>query len=90
LRWSGTWPAGQLFHQRADAAHVLHLFELVAHVVEVELLALATFSASLRLVLVDLLLDLLDQREHVAHAEDARGTGWNTSSRPPSRRCRRT
>ena len=35
---------------------------------------LATFSASFwRLFLVDLLLDLLDQRQHVAHVEDAAG-----------------
>src|SRR5690606_16609847 len=32
--------AGQLVHQAGDAAHVLHLLELVAHVLEVELPAL--------------------------------------------------
>ena len=66
--------ARQLVHQPGQAAHVLHLLELVAHVVEVELLALGDLLGELlRLVLVDLLLDLLDQRQHVAHVEDAAG-----------------
>ena len=66
--------ARQLVHQAADAAHVLHLLKLVAHVVQVELLALGDLLGQLGgLVLVDLLLHLLDQRQHVAHVEDAAG-----------------
>ncbi|MCW0448062.1 hypothetical protein NB706_000896 [Xanthomonas sacchari] len=66
--------ARQLVHQPGQAAHVLHLLELVAHVVEVELLALGDLLGQLlRLVLVHLVLDLLDQRQHVAHVEDAAG-----------------
>src|SRR3546814_228799 len=66
--------ARQLVHQPGQAAHVLHLLELVLHVVEVELAALGDLLRQLlRLVLVDLLLDLLDQRQHVAHVQDAAG-----------------
>src|SRR5207342_3095324 len=66
--------AGQLVHQATQAAHVLHLLELVAHVFQVEALALGDLLGELRrLLLVDLLLDLLDQRQHVAHVEDAAG-----------------
>ena len=54
--------ARQLFHQRRHAAHVDHLFELVAHVGEIEALALHHLLGELALLLlVDARLDLLDQ-----------------------------
>src|SRR5690606_31011119 len=63
--------ARQLVHQAAQAAHVLHLLQLVAEVFEVEALALLQLLGQLvGLGLVDGLLGLLDQAEHVAHAED--------------------
>ena len=56
---------------------------LVAQVVEVEALALGDLLRDFAaLSFVDLLLDLFDQTEHVAHVEDAAGRariGWNTS-----------
>ena len=65
--------AGQHAHQPAHAAHVLHLHELLAQVVEVEL-ALAHLLGDARGLLgVDRRGGLLDQRDDVAHAEDAVG-----------------
>src|SRR5688500_8617524 len=63
----------QLVHQRGDAAHLLHLHDLLLEVLEVEALALLhLLGDALRLLEVDLGVRLLDQREDVAHAEDAR------------------
>src|SRR5471030_1772701 len=64
----------QLVHQAAKAAHVLHLLQLVTEVFEVEALALLQLLGQLiGLVLVEGRFSLLDQAEHVAHAEDTRG-----------------
>ncbi|MNZ69798.1 hypothetical protein D3C78_881120 [compost metagenome] len=65
--------ARQLVHQAAQATHVLHLLQLVAEVFEIEALALLQLLGQLvGFGLVDGLFGLLDQAEHVAHAEDAR------------------
>src|SRR6266545_1820051 len=62
--------AGHHLQQRAERAHVAHLLHLLEEVVERELL-LADLPLELgRLALVHLLLGLLDERHHVAHAED--------------------
>ena len=66
--------ARQLVHQPGQPAHSLHLAQLVAKVREVEALAGLELGGNLRrLVPVDLALHLLDESQHVAHAEDARG-----------------
>ena len=65
---------GQLVQHRGHAAHFLQLAQLIAQIRQIEGLALADLLGELlRLFLVDLLLHLLDQRQHVAHPEDARG-----------------
>ena len=65
--------AGQHAHQAADAAHLLHLGELLAQIVEIER-ALAHLLGDARGLLgVDRRGGLLDQRDDVAHAEDAVG-----------------
>ena len=57
-----------------DAAHLLQLLELALEVHQVEALALGDLLGELLGFLdVDLLLHLLDQRDDVAHAEDAAG-----------------
>ena len=51
-----------------------HLLQLVVQVLEVEVLALLQLARELLgLLAVDVARDVLDQRQHVAHAEDARG-----------------
>src|SRR6185503_15816983 len=63
----------QLVHERGDAAHLLHLRDLLLEVLQVEALALLhLLGDALRLLEVDLGVRLLDQRQDVAHAEDAR------------------
>ncbi|MCY1219796.1 hypothetical protein D9M72_317860 [compost metagenome] len=63
----------QLVHQAAEAAHVLHLLQLVAEVFKVKALAfLDLLREFLGLLAVHVLLGLFDQAEHVTHAEDAR------------------
>ncbi len=57
----------------AHAADLLHLGELVAQVVEVELALAHLLDGAQGLLLVDGLGRLLDQRDDVAHAEDAAG-----------------
>src|SRR5690606_36909396 len=65
---------GQFIHQRAQPAHATHLLQLVTEVFKIEALAfLQLVRELLGLGLVELLLGLLDQAEHVAHAENARG-----------------
>ena len=65
--------AGQHRHQPAHAAHLLHLRELLAQVGEIER-ALAHLLGDARGLLgVDGRGGLLDQRDDVAHAEDAVG-----------------
>ena len=55
-------------------AHLAHLADLRLEVVEVETFARLDFPGQLdRLIAIDLLVRLLDQRQHIAHAEDARG-----------------
>src|SRR6185295_4445988 len=64
---------GQLVDERGDSAHLLHLRDLLLEVLEVEALAfLDLLGDALRLLEVDLGVGLLDQRQDVAHAEDAR------------------
>ena len=66
--------AGSLSIMRREAAHLVHLPDLRLEVLEVEALArLDLLGELLRFLDVDVLLRLLDQRQHVAHAEDARG-----------------
>ena len=75
--WSASTPrpgscGRQLVHQRADAAHLLHLLELALQIRQVEALARDHLAGQpLGLVEIDFALDLLDQRHHIAHAEDA-------------------
>ena len=51
-----------------------HLLKLLLEILQVEALALLDLAGELLgLGPVDFLLDVFDQRQHVAHAEDARG-----------------
>ena len=62
---------GQHAEHLVDGADLAHLAKLVAEVRQREGIGLE-FSMNLeRLLLVDSLLGLLDQGEHVAHTEDA-------------------
>src|SRR3546814_3927002 len=66
--------ARHLVHQPGQAAHVLHLLELVLHLVEVRSEALGDLLRQLRrLVLVALLPDPPDPPQHVAHSTHAAG-----------------
>ncbi len=65
--------AGDHPQQRRQRTHAADLLELVEEVLERELVLPSLRSSLLGLVLVDLLLGLLDERQHVAHAEDALG-----------------
>ena len=56
-----------------ERAHLAHLLELVEEVLEGELGAAELGLHLRRLLLVEGLLGLLDEAEHVAHAEDAAG-----------------
>ena len=57
-----------------SAAHLLHLHDLLLEVLEVEAFAgLDLLRELFGFLAIDALLHVLDQREHVAHAEDARG-----------------
>ena len=58
---------------RVHAAHLGHLSELGREVIEVELALLHARGERFRFILVDGLGDFLDQGDHIAHAEDARG-----------------
>ena len=74
--WSRNWPMpGQHPQDLRHRAHLADLLHLLEEVVEGELAALAgQLGGGLgRLLGVEGLLGLLDQGEHVAHAEDARG-----------------
>src|SRR5215213_9005726 len=62
---------GQHLHNLRERAHALDLPQLRAEVVERELVLLKFFELRLGLRLIDLRLHLLDEREHVAHAEYA-------------------
>ena len=74
--------AGQHAHHAFHAAQLLHLLQLVGEVVEVELPLLELRGHLLGLVDVEVGGGLLDQRHHVALAEDAAGdaAASNTSS----------
>ena len=65
--------AGDHLQQSADRPHATNLLELVEEVVEGELLLSDLALELLGLALVELALGLLDERHHVAHAEDALG-----------------
>src|SRR5690606_14439550 len=74
LRWIDLAHHGQLVHQRAQPAHAAHLLQLVTEIFEIEALAFLQLVRELfGLGLVELLLGLFDQAEHIAHAENARG-----------------
>ena len=83
--------AGHHAHQPADAAHVRHLLQLVAHVVKVELALAHLLGGARGFFGVDIRGGLLDQRDDVAHAEDAAGDAArdeNLPARRSFRRCR--
>src|SRR5258708_6023022 len=64
----------QLVDHRRYPAHLAHLADLLLEVLQVEALALSRLLREfLRVLDVDRLARLFDEREHVAHAEDARG-----------------
>ena len=64
--------AGQHSHQALDRAHFLHLPQLVAEVFQRKAVAGKSPAGHLlRLLLVDILFRLFDQRENVAHAQNA-------------------
>ena len=65
--------AGQHTHQPGHAAHLLHLYELLAQVREIERALAHLLGDPRRLLRVDRRHRLLDQRDDVAHAEDAVG-----------------
>ena len=65
--------AGHHAHQPADAAHIRHLQQLLAHVGEVELALAHPLGGARGLFGVDIRRRAFDQRHHVAHAEDAAG-----------------
>src|SRR3954468_15548439 len=65
--------AGDHPEQRGQRPHPADLLELVEEVFERELVLAQLALELLGLVLVDLLLGALDEREHVAHAEDPLG-----------------
>src|SRR5208337_419974 len=59
--------------QALDRAHLLHVLQLVAKVLERETITGEGLGGHLlRLLLVDLRFSALDQRENVAHAQNAR------------------
>src|SRR6266702_6931337 len=65
---------GQFVDHGGDPAHPAHLADLLLEVLQIEALALLHLLGEFfRLVDVDRLSRLFDEREHVAHAEDARG-----------------
>ena len=64
---------GSIPRMPAERAHLLQLLHLLEEVVERELALEQLLGGRLGLVLLEDLLGLLDQREHVAHAEDAAG-----------------
>ena len=59
-------------HQAGEPAHAQHLVELVLKIIHVKALAPGYLLGKfLNLFLVNLLLGLLNQAEHIAHTEDA-------------------
>ena len=67
----------QFVEQGGHAAHVLQLAELIAQVHQVERLALGDLLGELfGFFLINLALYLLNQGQHIAHAEDARGDAF--------------
>ncbi len=65
--------AGQHAHQAGYAAHVRHLQQLLAHVVQIELALAHLFGGARGFFGIDIGGSLFDQRDHIAHAEDAAG-----------------
>ena len=66
--------AGQLFEHAVHPAHGEHLLQLLLEIHQVEFAAaLHLAHQAVGLALVDLAFRFFDQRQHVAHAEDARG-----------------
>ncbi len=65
--------AGQHAHDAAEAADLLDLRQLIGEVLEIELALAHLLGDLLRLLRIDRLRGLLDQRDDVAHAENAVG-----------------
>jgi len=83
--------AGHHAHQPADAAHIRHLRQLLAHVGEVELALAHPLGGTRGLFRVDMSGGLFDQRHHVAHAEDPPRDAARMKNLPARRsfhRCR--
>ncbi len=65
---------GQLVHQRRHAAHLAHLHDLHLVVIEVKSFAALNFLRQfLRFGMIYFAVRFFDQRQHVAHAQHARG-----------------
>ena len=62
---------GNHAHQIAERAHLLDRFDLLGEVGDGELILLEFALKLLGLGLIVILLRLLDEREHIAHPEDA-------------------
>ena len=63
---------GQFIHQGRHAPHIAQLAQLVAQIRQIEGFSLADLLGELlRLFLIDLALHLLDQRQDIAHPQDA-------------------
>ena len=64
--------AWQLVQHPGNTAHVVHLLELVAEVLQIKALAFLDLASQFGgFLLIDLLLCLFDQGEHVPHTENA-------------------
>ncbi len=70
-RFRGGVKTGHFVQQAGDAAHFEHLLHLLAEILQIEALTLLNFLRQFeRFFLVDFLLHLLDQAQHVALAEN--------------------
>ena len=64
--------ARQFVHERGNPAHFLHLLQLRFEVLQIETFARFEFFSQARgFHMIDLALRLLNQAQHIAHAEDA-------------------
>src|SRR5690606_3335371 len=66
--------ARELVQQRRNPAHALQLHQLLVQVLEVEVVALFELASKLLgLFAIEIALNVLDQRQHIAHAQDTGG-----------------
>ena len=65
--------AGDHAHQPANTADLFDLLQLVPHIGEIELALAHPLGGAHRLFLVDILDRLFDERDHIAHAQNAVG-----------------